>query len=290
MTRRRGVHLWVWWVLVVWAISFPWSGRTSRPQWNRVHSVPFTDPADRPRDVIANIMLFVPFGFSYGRRGAWWKAVGIAAIVSVIAEATQLFSTSRFSLGDRCHGCNRGHRLRRTYDVSPAPNRRAGPPGYQRGRLTQPSGVFDRPSHRHATRSCLRASTPAATPWLRARHHSDAGSRYRRQHRHFQRGSRRHSQAAAVSGTHPAGLHPQSVSGAWVRPVRGLRAGVPGISRAQPELRRRRRVPGRRSEPGHPGSASPCRVRRDHIGTHAGAWRGATPRPSVLTRRYASRR
>jgi len=96
MTRRRGVHLWVWWVLVVWAISFPWSGRTSRPQWNRVHSVPFTDPADRPRDVIANIMLFVPFGFSYGRRGAWWKAVGIAAVVSVIAETTQLFSTSRF--------------------------------------------------------------------------------------------------------------------------------------------------------------------------------------------------
>ena len=26
----------------------------------------------------------------------WWKAVGIAAVVSVIAEATQLFSTSRF--------------------------------------------------------------------------------------------------------------------------------------------------------------------------------------------------
>jgi len=83
-------------VLVVWAISFPWSGRTSRPQWNRVHSVPFTDPADRPRDVVANIILFVPFGFSYGRRGAWWKAVGIAAVVSVIAETTQLFSTWRF--------------------------------------------------------------------------------------------------------------------------------------------------------------------------------------------------
>jgi len=96
MTRGRGVRLWVWWVLVVWAISFPWSGRTSRPQWNRVHSVPFTDPADRPRDVIANIILFVPFGFSCGRRGAWWKAVGIAAVVSVIAETTQLFSTSRF--------------------------------------------------------------------------------------------------------------------------------------------------------------------------------------------------
>jgi glycopeptide antibiotics resistance protein len=96
MTGGRGVRLWVWWVLVVWAVSFPWSGMTSRPQWNRVHWIPFTDPADRPRDVIANILLFVPFGFSYGRRGSWWKAMAIAGVVSVIAEATQLFSTSRF--------------------------------------------------------------------------------------------------------------------------------------------------------------------------------------------------
>jgi glycopeptide antibiotics resistance protein len=88
--------LWVWWVLVVWAVSFPSSGMTSRPQWNRLHLVPFTDPADRPRDVIANILLFVPFGFSYARRRAWWKAIAISAVVSVIAEATQLFSTSRF--------------------------------------------------------------------------------------------------------------------------------------------------------------------------------------------------
>jgi glycopeptide antibiotics resistance protein len=94
MNRPR--MLWVWWILIVLAISFPWKGFTLRPQWSRVHLVPFTDPADRPRDVIANIVLFVPFGYSYVRRGSWWRAIAIATVISVIAEATQLFSTDRF--------------------------------------------------------------------------------------------------------------------------------------------------------------------------------------------------
>src|SRR3954471_12770144 len=96
MIRPRDVPLWVWWMPVVWAISVPLSGLTSRPQWDRVHPIPFTDPADRPRDILANIALFVPFGFSYGRRGAVWQAVAIAAALTVTAEATQLFSTTRF--------------------------------------------------------------------------------------------------------------------------------------------------------------------------------------------------
>lgn len=96
MIRARDVPLWVWWIPVVLAISFPWSGLVSSPQWDRVHPIPFTDPADRPRDFLANILLFVPFGYSYGRRGSVWRAVAIAAAVSVTAEATQLFSTTRF--------------------------------------------------------------------------------------------------------------------------------------------------------------------------------------------------
>jgi glycopeptide antibiotics resistance protein len=94
--RARDVPLWVFWIPVVLAISFPWPGLVSSPQWDRVHRIPFTDPADRPRDFLANIALFVPFGFSYGRRGPVWKAVAIAAAVSLAAEATQLFSTTRF--------------------------------------------------------------------------------------------------------------------------------------------------------------------------------------------------
>lgn len=95
MTPERS-PLWLWWIPLAWVMSFPWVGFTSQPQWSRVHTIPFTDPADRPRDAVANIALYVPFGYSYGRRGTWWKAVIVAALVSVTAEATQLFSTDRF--------------------------------------------------------------------------------------------------------------------------------------------------------------------------------------------------
>jgi glycopeptide antibiotics resistance protein len=96
MHRTRDVPLWLWWIAVVLAVSFPWTGLVSSPQWDRVHPIPFTDPADRPRDFLANIALFVPFGYSYGRRAPIWRAVALAAAVSVTAEATQLFSTTRF--------------------------------------------------------------------------------------------------------------------------------------------------------------------------------------------------
>jgi glycopeptide antibiotics resistance protein len=96
MIPARELPLWVWWVPVVMAISLPWSGLVSSPQWDRVHMIPFTDPADRPRDFVANIALFVPFGCLYGRRRSVWGAVAVAAALSVTAEATQLFSTTRF--------------------------------------------------------------------------------------------------------------------------------------------------------------------------------------------------
>ncbi len=96
MLRTQSVPLWAWWIGIVLAISFPWSGLVSSPQWDRVHPIPFTDPADRPRDFLANIGLLVPFGYSYARRRSVLGAVAIAAAVSVAAEATQLFSTTRF--------------------------------------------------------------------------------------------------------------------------------------------------------------------------------------------------
>ena len=96
MTRIGRVPLWVWWIPLVWIISFPWTGFTARPQWARVHAIPFTDPADRPRDFIANVALFVPFGYSFARKRRWPLALAAAALLSLSAEATQLFCTVRF--------------------------------------------------------------------------------------------------------------------------------------------------------------------------------------------------
>jgi len=97
---RKSFPLWCWWILLVWFVSFPWFGFTRIPQWTRVHAVPFGDPADKLRDVGANILLFIPFGYSIaGRRGviaALAVGAATAAAVSVSAEATQLFSTRRY--------------------------------------------------------------------------------------------------------------------------------------------------------------------------------------------------
>jgi glycopeptide antibiotics resistance protein len=101
--RLRNAPLWCWWIPVVLLLSFPWAGFTAESQWSRLHWIPFTDPADRPRDLLANIALFVPFGYSYVRHRAGrfriLEALLVATVVSVSAEATQLFSTLRYPSG-----------------------------------------------------------------------------------------------------------------------------------------------------------------------------------------------
>jgi glycopeptide antibiotics resistance protein len=92
----RRVPLWVWWIALTWLISLPWRGFTLEPQWSRVHWIPFTDPADRPRDFVLNVLFFVPFGYSFGRTRRWHAVALIAALVSLSAEATQLFGTVRY--------------------------------------------------------------------------------------------------------------------------------------------------------------------------------------------------
>src|SRR5687767_6116478 len=92
--RLLDVPLWCWWIPLVCAVSVPWTGLTVRPNWARVYWIPFTDPADKTRDVIANIALFVPFGYSFaGHRAGSHRIAGAllaATAVSICAEATQL--------------------------------------------------------------------------------------------------------------------------------------------------------------------------------------------------------
>ena len=90
--------LWVWWIPVVLIASFP-LGLTATPQWDRIHLVPLTDPADKVEDLAANILLFVPFGYSFARdRGLAWLPLA-AGLVSAVAELSQLFSTVRYPSG-----------------------------------------------------------------------------------------------------------------------------------------------------------------------------------------------
>jgi glycopeptide antibiotics resistance protein len=90
--------LWWWWSALVVLVSAPWIGFTTEPQWDRLNLLPFGDPDDKPRDVIANVLMFVPIGYSYFKRARGWRlaaTLGTAMLVSVVAEVPQLFSTLR---------------------------------------------------------------------------------------------------------------------------------------------------------------------------------------------------
>lgn len=104
MRRRFNlVPSWVLWIPIVWLISVPWSVMPETPAVEgRAHWIPFTDPADKPRDFILNALLFVPFGYSFARwrpRLPLTATVGAAALVSLSAEALQLFGSTRYPSG-----------------------------------------------------------------------------------------------------------------------------------------------------------------------------------------------
>jgi glycopeptide antibiotics resistance protein len=96
---HRRLAAWGWWAAIVVGLSLPSFGFTPHPQWNRVHVTPFTDPEDKPRDELVNIGMFIPLGYLFARGRtmprALLGAMGAAAIVSLAAESTQLFSMSR---------------------------------------------------------------------------------------------------------------------------------------------------------------------------------------------------
>jgi len=86
---------WPFWILAIAVASGPWFGVVARPQWERVTWVPFHGFEDKPRDVLVNMLLFVPFGWSFAksRRGEIGTASAVAAagIVSIAVEIPQLF-------------------------------------------------------------------------------------------------------------------------------------------------------------------------------------------------------
>ena len=89
------MRFWQFWILVIAVVSGPWFGVTRAPQWDRVAWVPFTGAGDKPRDVLVNIALFVPLGWSlYSRRPdgrGFVQAVAAGCAVSLAVESLQLF-------------------------------------------------------------------------------------------------------------------------------------------------------------------------------------------------------
>ena len=86
---------WQWWLLVVIAVSGPWYGLVGAPQWYRVTWIPFHGLEDKPRDMAANVLLWIPFGLSFARgrpgRARVASAVLASLVLSIGVEAPQLF-------------------------------------------------------------------------------------------------------------------------------------------------------------------------------------------------------
>ena len=95
--RARGHHrvAQVVWCVALLLGSVPFTDLQAHPLWTRVRWVPFWSWTIR--DVVVNILLYVPLGFFFkGERHTASTVVGFAAILSLAVELSQLFSHSRF--------------------------------------------------------------------------------------------------------------------------------------------------------------------------------------------------
>jgi glycopeptide antibiotics resistance protein len=89
------------WSLIVIGGVVPWSGWGGHAHWDRVEWIPFST-AIRPRDIVLNVLFYVPVGWFFvspgrkDRRAALGQAVAYGFVLSVVTEATQVFSHRRF--------------------------------------------------------------------------------------------------------------------------------------------------------------------------------------------------
>ena len=97
-SHRARVAL-VLWIGVILFVVTPWYGLRDHSHWARVQWIPFISPPIRLRDMVANTLFYVPFGYFYvraTRRGGVWHAVATGLLLSAVTELTQVYSHGRF--------------------------------------------------------------------------------------------------------------------------------------------------------------------------------------------------
>jgi glycopeptide antibiotics resistance protein len=98
--RRAAYFALAAWVAVILAAVVPWTDYVGHSHWGKVQWIPFSSPPVKPIDIIANVLLYLPFGYlgvaGSGSRRRGWIVVGIAAVLSLLTEWTQVYSHYRF--------------------------------------------------------------------------------------------------------------------------------------------------------------------------------------------------
>jgi glycopeptide antibiotics resistance protein len=88
-------------LLALGALLVPWGDIKDHTHWQKVVWIPFAAPI-RPFDIVANVLLFVPFGALWRRAAFRSRLLGpatallLGASLSLGAEALQLYSHWRF--------------------------------------------------------------------------------------------------------------------------------------------------------------------------------------------------
>lgn len=102
LRRLMRLAAWLAWTAVILRITLPFGDLQDHPHWGKVQWIPFVTPPIRLRDIIGNVVLYVPFGYAAARTLAPWirarvLAVSLLAVLlSFAAETTQLYSHRRF--------------------------------------------------------------------------------------------------------------------------------------------------------------------------------------------------
>jgi len=86
------------WVGVIIFVVVPWYRVQDHSHWGGVQWVPFLTPPIRLRDIVANTLFYIPFGYlgvrAIDRRVG--RVVIIAGLLSLLTEFSQVFSHGRF--------------------------------------------------------------------------------------------------------------------------------------------------------------------------------------------------
>jgi glycopeptide antibiotics resistance protein len=96
---RRFRRAFAVWTGVICFIVLPWFRPQDHIHLEVVQWVPFVTPPVRLRDIILNVLLYVPLGYLHVRRSSSMsvaRAVAFAIALSAVTECAQLFSHGRF--------------------------------------------------------------------------------------------------------------------------------------------------------------------------------------------------
>jgi VanZ family protein len=99
--RRHPLAAWSVWAVALVAVTAPWADFQAYCNWAHVGWIPFQSPPQKRVDSLANLVLYIPFGYiaAVSHRGLTRRLIvsmSTAGVLSLILETSQLFSATRY--------------------------------------------------------------------------------------------------------------------------------------------------------------------------------------------------